>query len=291
MKKTKNITPLKRLKDSLNNFSNLVKDVTDQKEIGRRNNTRTNYYNERKKKINTDVLRLFRFHKGKSFGIHFYFYDENDRVIPKEEQSIEFSLLTDNKELYSLKYTIEEFRVKLSEINKEIAAVKTQERFERSDAIVSILMDKLSLGTELKKAKADLTSQIEDFCKLEFSNLEISLQEEKKLILEIQEAERNLHTFSQKCPEYKDIKKAHKAIVEAKRILREAEDKYVLARELKSQKLRLNERKKSLADTQKMKDLLISKISSKARSINQTLRIPNNRLNNVLNKIFEFKVL
>jgi len=289
MNQVKNITPLKRLRNLLNNFSDLVKDVSDQKELGKRTNTKSSYFGEVKKEIHTDVLRLFRFHKNKSFGIHFYFYDENNRVIPKEEQSIEFSLLTEGEELYSLKYTVEEFRVTLSEINKEIANVELQERFERSEAIVSILMEKLSLETAINEATFDLTSQVEEFCELEFSNLEISRQEEKKLTLEIQEAETKLYTFSRTCTEYNEVEKAREAVREAQSRLREAENKHALARGRKSKELRLDERKKNLTDTQNMKDILISKISSKARVINQTLRMPNDRFNHILNKILGVK--
>jgi len=289
MNQVKNITPLKRLRHLLNNFSDLVKDVSDQKELGKRTNTKSSYFGEVKKEIHTDVLRLFRFHKNKSFGIHFYFYDENNRVIPKEEQSIEFSLLTEGEELYSLKYTVEEFRVTLSEINKEIANVELQERFERSEAIVSILMEKLSLETAINEATFDLTSQVEEFCELEFSNLEISRQEEKKLTLEIQEAETKLYTFSRTCTEYDEVEKAREAVREAQSRLREAENKHALARGRKSKELRLDERKKNLTDTQNMKDILISKISSKARVINQTLRMPNDRFNHILNKILGVK--
>ena len=289
MNQVKNITPLKRLRNLLNNFSDLVKDVSDQKELGKRTNTKSSYFGEVKKEIHTDVLRLFRFHKNKSFGIHFYFYDENNRVIPKEEQSIEFSLLTEDEELYSLKYTVEEFRVTLSEINKEIANVELQERFERSEAIVSILMEKLSLETAINEATFDLTSQVEESCELEFSNLEISRQEEKKLTLEIQEAETKLYTFSRTCTEYNEVEKAREAVREAQSRLREAENKHALARGRKSKELRLDERKKNLTDTQNMKDILISKISSKARVINQTLRMPNDRFNHILNKILGVK--
>lgn len=276
---TKNITPMKRLKDHLNVFHNHIESITDFKELSKRKERTSNDFRNSQKEISNDKIFLFNMHNNKSFAFNFFYLNDNERVVEKEQQHVEITYKHKGVESFcSLQITVDEFKDSLSKLNKKID-LGEKDRFEASDYICELILSHFNLRSAIVENEELFFNTLQDNLSLEFSNLSISNTEINKLESELLENDKILSHFSYHSPEALAVK-------EMKKQLKEAENAFDLAYKKEKTKLRINEKEKMAKDSRFMKSLLIQQIKTEAQKLNKKLRIPSRNMKENIEKLF-----